>query len=266
MVEQLFRKQQVLGSNPSVGSTPHARNRPFRAARRRRQDVLTPGLAPDKVPTLAEQFAGRGSTTQLGRALEAAAIAWVAARSPQANGRVERLWGTAQDRLVVELPLAGAATLEQADAVLAAWLPRHNARFAIAAADPGPAWRPLPGGLTPEELFCFRHVRVVARDGTFTLAGASLMLAERAEPRRLGRRLVISERLDGSRWVEVDGRFHAVVPAPERPARLRSRAAGIVSEDPRTRLSDELRDERPALRGMAPSHALRAGSLLRVHG
>jgi transposase len=188
---------------------------------------------PDKVPTLAEQFAGRGSTTQLGRALEAAAIAWVAARSPQAKGRVERLWGTAQDRLVVELRLAGAATLEQADAVLAAWLPRHNARFAVAAADAGPAWRPLPGGLTPEELFCFRHVRVVARDGTFTLAGASLMLAERVEPRRLGRRLVISERLDGSRWVEVDGRFHAVVPAPERPARLRSRAA-VAAPQPAT--------------------------------
>ena len=48
------------------------------------------------VPTLAEQFAGRRSTTQLGRALEAAAIAWIAARSPQAKGRVERLWGTSR--------------------------------------------------------------------------------------------------------------------------------------------------------------------------
>lgn len=157
----------------------------------------------------------------------------MAARSPQAKGRVERLWGTAQDRLVVELRLAGAATLEQANAVLAAWLPRHNARFAIVAADPEPAWRPLPGGLTPEELFCFRHVRVVARDGTFTLAGESLMLADRVEPRRLGRRLVISERLDGSRWVDIDGRFRPVVSAPERPARLRSRVA-VAAPQPAT--------------------------------
>jgi hypothetical protein len=70
-------------------------------------------------------------------------------------------------------------TREEANLVLAAWVPRHNARFAIAAADPAPAWRPLPGGLEPEGLFCFRHVRVVARDGTFTLAGESLMLATR---------------------------------------------------------------------------------------
>jgi hypothetical protein len=169
----------------------------------------------------------------LGRALEAAAIAWVAARSPQAKGRVERLWGTAQDRLVIELRLAGATTIEQANLVLAAWVPRHNARFAVAAADPEPAWRPMPGGLTPEELLCFRHVRVVARDGTFTLAGESLMLAGRVEPWRLGRRLVISERLDGSCWVEIDGRFHPVVPAPERPARLRSRAAVATPQPPR---------------------------------
>jgi transposase len=174
-----------------------------------------------RVPTLAEQFAGRGSTTQLGRTLEAAAIAWVAARSPQAKGRVERLWGTAQDRLVAELRLAGARTREEANVVLAAWLPRHNARFAVEPSDPEPCWRPVPGGLAPEELLCFRHGRVVARDGTFTLAGQSLMLADRVEARRLGRRLVISERLDGSRWVELDGRFHAVVSAPERPAPLR---------------------------------------------
>jgi hypothetical protein len=176
------------------------------------------------VPTLAEQFAGKGSTTQLGQALEAAAIAWVAARSPEAKGRVERLWGTAQDRLRVELRLAGASTLEEANALLPTWMERHNARFAIAPADPAPAWRSLPGGLEPEELFCFRHQRRVARDGTFTLAGESLMLAQgRVEPHRLGRRLVISERLDGSRWVELDGTFQPVVSAPERPATLRKR-------------------------------------------
>ena len=116
-----------------------------------------------------------------------------------------------------------ARTLEEANSVLAAWLPRHNARFAVPAADPEPVWRPVPGGLAPEELFCFRHDRVVARDGTFALAGVSLMLAGRVEPHRLGRRLVVSERLDGSRWVEVEGTFHPVVAAPERPAtRLRT--------------------------------------------
>ena len=180
--------------------------------------------SPAHVPTLAEQFAGRHSTTQLGRALEAAAIAWVAARSPQAKGRVERLWGTAQDRLVVELRLAGAASREAANAVLAAYLPRHNARFSVPPTDPVPAWRSIAAGRPAEAIFCARHVRSVARDGTFTLAGESLMVAGQTGLRGLGRRLEIQERLDGSRWVEIDGAFRPVIPAPERPVVLRRSA------------------------------------------
>jgi hypothetical protein len=92
-------------------------------------------------PSLAEQFAGRRAPTQLGRALEEAGIAWIAARSPQAKGRIERLWGTCQDRLLSELRLAGAASLAEANQVLAAYLPRHNARFAVASADPATGGR-----------------------------------------------------------------------------------------------------------------------------
>jgi transposase len=179
--------------------------------------------SPEHVPTLAEQFAGKRSTTQLGRSLEAAAIAWVAARSPQAKGRVERLWGTAQDRLRVELRLAGAATIDEANTVLAEYLGRHNARFAVPPVDPAPAWRPVPGDRVPEAIFCARHVRSVGRDGTVTLAGQSLMVA--GQPSGLGRRVEIQERLDGSRWAEVQGTFWPVIPAPERPLILRQAAS-----------------------------------------
>lgn len=177
---------------------------------------------PEHLPTLAEQFAGRRSTTQLGRALEAAAVAWVAARSPQAKGRVERLWGTAQDRLRVELRLAGAASREAANAVLADYLPRHNRRFAVPPRDPMPAWRAVSADRPPEAIFCARHVRSVARDGTVTLAGQSLMVVGQTGLRGVGRRLEIQERLDGSRWVEIDRRFLPVIAAPERPIVLRT--------------------------------------------
>lgn len=174
------------------------------------------------IPTLAEQFAGRHPTTQLGRALEAAGIAWIAARSPQAKGRVERLWGTLQDRLVVELRLAGAATIEAANDVLAAYVARHNDRFAVPALDAGLAWRPLPPERRPEGVFCFRHARRLARDGTFTLNGRSLMVVGQGRPAG-SRPVVVQERLDGSLWVELDDRFLAVAPAPERAAILRAR-------------------------------------------
>lgn len=99
---------------------------------------------PNRPPTLAEQLAGRRSFTQVGRALDEAGIGWIPASSPQAKGRVERLWGTKQDRLVSELRRAGATTIEQANLVLARYLPRHNRRFAIEPADPEPAWRAWP--------------------------------------------------------------------------------------------------------------------------
>lgn len=77
----------------------------------------------DSYWTLAEQLAGEQNPTHLGRALQELGIQQIPAYSPQAKGRVERLWRTCQDRLVSELRLAGAATLEQANAVLAVFVP-----------------------------------------------------------------------------------------------------------------------------------------------
>lgn len=189
------------------------------------------------IPSLAEQFAGRSPTTQLGRALEAASIAWIAARSAQAKGRIERLWGTAQDRLVVELRLAGAATIEAANAVLADYIPRHNERFAVPALESDLAWRPLPTGSLAEALFCFRHTRSVARDGTFTLAGRDLMIApETGRERPARRRLVVQERLDGSLWVETDDGVLPVLAAPERPVVIRQMPSTARSRRPSTPL------------------------------
>lgn len=175
--------------------------------------------------TIAEQFSGQRRRTQVGRALEAAAIAWIAARSPQAKGRVERLWGTAQDRLRSELRLAAATTLAEANAVLADYVPRHNARFGVAASDEQPAWRPLPAGWLAESIFCFRHPRRMAADGTFSVAGRELMLAGWPIAAWRGRSVEVQERLDGSLWAAVGDRFVAAVPAPPRPVVVRAAAA-----------------------------------------
>jgi hypothetical protein len=82
---------------------------------------------------------GKREPTQFGRLLEELGITSIPSYSPQARGRIERLWGTFQDRLVSELRLAGTQRIAQANQVMQDFLPRHNSRFALPASQPGPA-------------------------------------------------------------------------------------------------------------------------------
>ena len=96
--------------------------------------------------------------------------------SPQAKGRVERAAGIFQDRLITELRLAGATTIEQAKAVLKQFLPRYNRRFQVPAQCPDPAFRPLPPDLRLGQVLCFKHKRRVARDNTVQFQRHTLQL------------------------------------------------------------------------------------------
>ena len=144
-------------------------------------------------------------STHVGRALEALGIGSIAAGSPQAKGRVERGWGTAQGRLVIELRLAGAGDRASADRVLADWLPRFNARFAVLAADPEPAWRPVPEGLDLDAVCAFRYERVIANDATVRVGGLVLDVPRQPGGRSLaGKRVEVRLQLDG-RLIVADG-------------------------------------------------------------
>jgi transposase len=112
--------------------------------------------------SLEEQLAGRQQATQFGRALEQLGVTFIAALSPQAKGRIERLWGVFQDRLRSELRLAGATDLETANQVLRRFLPHYNRRFGRAPANAERAWRPAPREL--DRICCFVHERVVSND------------------------------------------------------------------------------------------------------
>jgi hypothetical protein len=79
---------------------------------------------------------------------------------------VERLWGTLQDRLVSELRLAGARTVQAANRVLEAYRLDHNARFSLPPQDAHQAWRPCPDTDTAEALCALQYIRVVANDNT----------------------------------------------------------------------------------------------------
>ncbi len=120
----------------------------------------------DKHWTHEEQLAGRQEPTHVRRALDDLGVQVLYALSPQAKGRVERLWGTLQDRLVSELRLADARSANTANRVLRRYRLQHNARFAVPPAESNSAWRPLPQGLDADELSAFQYARVVLNNNT----------------------------------------------------------------------------------------------------
>lgn len=162
--------------------------------------------------------------SQVGRALVELDIDSILAGSPQAKGRVERLWGTFQDRLVVELRLAGVVDRVGANAFLAGYLARHNARFTVPALDPVPAWRALPADVDLDRVLVFKYRRKVARDHTIGLDGRVLQLPRGATgaANYAGKRVEVHVALDGS-IVAYDGlRRLATLPAPADPVQLRA--------------------------------------------
>jgi transposase len=174
-------------------------------------------------PSRAEPDDGR-ALSQVGRALVELDIDSILAGSAQAKGRIERLWGTFQDRLVVELRLAGVVDRDGANAFLTGYLPRHNARFAVPALDPLPAWRALPNGVRLERVLVFKYRRKVAKDHTIHLDGRVLQLPRGATgaANYAGKRVEVHVALDGS-IVAYDGeRRLAATEAPPDPGQLRT--------------------------------------------
>ncbi len=206
--------------------------------------------------SLAEQLRGQRDLTQVGRALGQLGIGSVRAHSPQAKGRVERLFGTLQDRLVVELRLAGMTTLDQANAFLPDFLARFNRRFGVPATQDVPAFQPLPAGCDPWQICCLCYERVVANDGTIGFGGRRLQLHPHAGRASLTRATVaVREHLDGSLSVWHGPHLLTTTAAPQDTPRLRARGgprSAVVSSS----VSDLPRGRRPP----APTHPRRTAS------
>jgi transposase len=110
----------------------------------------------------------RSRPTQVGRALGQLGVQHIAAYSPQARGRSERMFQTLQDRLVKELTLAAITSVEAANRFLReVYLPAHNARFSVPAGQEGSAFVAIPG-IDLNEILCIQEERQVGNDNTVT--------------------------------------------------------------------------------------------------
>src|SRR6266853_3717267 len=140
---------------------------------------------------------GKRQPTQFGRALAQLGVIYIPANSPQAKGRIERLWGTFQDRLTSELRLVGAADLVTANDVLSRFLPDYNRRFGCAPRETEKAWRTAPKD--PSRICCFVHERLVSNDNVVQWDGRRFQITP--QPKRFsfaGAKVQLCESLRGS--------------------------------------------------------------------
>ena len=193
-------------------------------------------------PTVEEQLAGTKPQSQFGRALSELGIELIAAHSPQAKGRVERLFKTLQDRLVKELRLAGITTIEAANRFLDEWLPIYNRRCSVQPAQPADLHRPRPASRELDRSLCIKTTRCLRRDWTVAHHGHLYQVQTNVRATHVQ----VEERVDGTMRMTHHGRpldFHASRPVKAAAVKPVPRARQPVTPRPdhpwRTRLRPE---------------------------
>ncbi len=151
--------------------------------------------------SLEEQLAGRQEPTQVGLALEALSLEPISALSPQAKGRVEKLFATLQERLGAELRLKGIVTLEEANRYLQSiFIKGFNRRFAVRPKDSQKAWRKVPKDLDLDRIISFRYTPTVGNDNTVRLGGLILDIPPGPHGRSYAKAKVESRQLLNGSW------------------------------------------------------------------
>ena len=191
----------------------------------------------------------RPCLTQFSRALVELEIELILAHSPQAKGRIERFFQTAQDRLVKELRLAGATTFDQANRVLEkTFLPWFNRWCSVLAASPNDAHRPRPASMRLESILSLQEKRRINNDYTIRLDNQLYQLLGPAPALRRGAWVTVETRLDGTRHVRLRdtyAKYRRIGPAA---------APGALPPDPRSLAPSRT----PANRGEKQGRAARA--------
>lgn len=181
--------------------------------------------------SIDEELAGRRDPTQVGAALESLGIEPIIALSPQAKGRVERLFRTLQDRLVAMLELEAITSLADANAYIEnTFVGEFNKKYAQAAAEPQSAWRKVPRGLDVERILSLRYDSTVAQDNAVRFGGMIIDIPPGPGKKSYaGVRAEVRQLLDGTWRIYYDNKLVATAPASTiaEPIRSRKRRQGV---------------------------------------
>jgi len=152
-------------------------------------------------PTIEEQLADQKPMSHFEKSLAELVIEVIHANSPQAKGRVERLFKTLQDRLVREMRLLGIKNVDEANEFLKTYLPKYNRKFKKRAASEADLHRPAPHNRELDRMLCIKEERTVKNDFTIAHNGKLYQIeqATRAE------KVTVEERLDGTLHISYKG-------------------------------------------------------------
>lgn len=145
-------------------------------------------------PTIEEQLSGQEPMSHFEKSLAALEVEVIHANSPQAKGRVERLFKTLQDRLIREMRLQRVKSVEEANAFLDVYLPKHNKKFRKQARQKADLHRPALHARELDRIFCIREERTIKNDFTIAYDGT---LYQIEQPTR-AKKVTVEESLDGS--------------------------------------------------------------------
>ena len=203
-------------------------------------------------PTLEEELQGLQPMSQFERSLHELGVEVIHAHSPQAKGRIERLFKTFQDRLIKEMRLGGIRTMEEANRFLKGYLPVYNRRFAVQPAQPADLHRPLPEGCPLDRILCVKTHRALRNDFTVAHHGKLYQIEDRTKAKKV----LVEERLDGSMWITYQGqrlRYREIMTRPIRvretpPAVLKKRRIKPEAEHPWRHFTLHHKEKTPEVR------------------
>ena len=172
-------------------------------------------------PTVDEQLAGVTPTSQFGRALGELGVELIPAHSPQAKGRVERLFKTFQDRVIKEMRLADVSTREAANQFLKGYLSIYNQRFTVQPTQVADLHRPRPTSRDLDRSLCIKTTRCLRKDFTIAHQGGLYQIHETIRAPRV----LVEEPVDGTMRITHQGRaldFHAITSRPMKAAEAKT--------------------------------------------
>jgi len=186
----------------------------------------------NELESVEEQLEGKRKLTQFGRLLNELEITSISANSPQAKGRVERLWGTFQNRLVSELRLAQAKTLEEANKVLADYLPTFNRDFQVRPEESGLAYRKISDDFIPDRYFCYKYRRVVGGDNVVKFNGRRLQIMPlNGRASYAHANVEVHEKLDSTLAIYYKGEYLRTMTAPAESPLQRVKALDVKTPE-----------------------------------